>query len=94
MSLVETLRAARALVDTPEKWGQGAHFLQGGARCMSGALISVGAPLDGAVYRALCRATAVTLDHGLSRWNDAPERTHADVLAAFDKAIEAAKALA
>lgn len=28
----------------------------------------------------------------IGRWNDAPERTHAEVLAAFDRAIELAEA--
>jgi hypothetical protein len=28
----------------------------------------------------------------ITTWNDAPERTHAEVLAAFDKAIALAKA--
>jgi hypothetical protein len=46
-------------------------------------IFSAGDPL----WRELMAAT----DGDPIRWNDAPERTQADVLAAFDRAIELAE---
>ena len=105
MTLVETLRAARALVDTPEKWLQGA-FRDGQKRCIAGALRDVSPVLitdsnrsyelfamsDDPAYRTLLCVTGSPVT--LSEWNDTSGRTHADVLAAFDRAIKAAEAVA
>lgn len=40
------------------------------------------------VLTRLQRAANVPPGEGIPDWNDAPERTHEEVLAAFDKAIE------
>lgn len=99
------LRAARALVDTPEKWCK-----EAGARDAFSNAVSVFSPLAvqlsmvGAYMRATKKDTTreydvirALADSGVNdlmyKWNDAPERTHADVLAAFDRAIEKAEAL-
>ena len=104
MTLVETLRAARALVDTPEKWWQdGGHNEENvGYTCTCAGLALTDAPTDYERERFAARrffASTLGLDVGqlatsVFDWNDAPERTHADVLAAFDKAIKAAEAKA
>ena len=104
MTLVETLRAARALVDTPEKWWQKNGHNSGalGCTCTCAGLALTDAPTDYERERFAARrffASTLGLDVGqlataVFEWNDAPERTHADVLAAFDKAIEAAEAQA
>lgn len=98
MSVVAELRAARALIDSPEKWTQGAFARRadsehacsirdvGATRfCAAGAVVRAGG--GGDATAALREATG----HfgGLYAWNDAPERTHAEVLAVFDRAIAA-----
>lgn len=103
--LVADLKAARALIDTPEKWLKGTLYGDN-----DGAMVRVGWAtcfcMDGAIDRACSdglgidhnRATAAVEALGLGgsmevwKWNDAPERTHAEVMAAFDKAIEKAEA--
>lgn len=41
-----------------------------------------------AVVDAIHRAADINKTAGIGKWNDAPERTHAEVIAAIDKAIE------
>ena len=94
-SVVEVLREARSLVDTPEKWCQGAERV-GNALCSVGA-ISVASGMGEVRLDFFPRAletfrAVVGWNQSASWWNDAPERTHADVLAAFDKAIALAEA--
>jgi hypothetical protein len=40
------------------------------------------------VLAAFRRAIDGHADIALARWNDSPDRTHAEVMAAFDRAIE------
>jgi hypothetical protein len=85
---VETLKAARAVIDIPERWTQGVMRVED-ARCASGALIAVGAELiSGEAYGFLRRATGA---RRICHWNDEKGRTHAEVMAAFDRAIELAE---
>jgi hypothetical protein len=86
---------ARAKIADPENWGKGFRTVCGGHRtletcCASEAIEAVAATpgLRSAALRAL--AAAAQCDTTILRWNDAPERTHAQVLAAFDKAIASA----
>jgi hypothetical protein len=93
---VEVLIAARELISVPERWTRGVYSLideNDEAVCWCGA---------GAVYAAADRA-GCNPEHarcllndavgtGYIIWNDDPNRTHAEVLAAFDKAIELARA--
>lgn len=102
--LADNLRAAKALIDTPEKWTKGAF-----ARGRHGFSVDVSSPiatcfcLRGAVhavtgngrrtrdvFSALERAVG---RRGLAQWNDRISRTHADVMAAFDQAIAAAESI-
>lgn len=99
----QTLIAARALIE--KGWTQDAYARDAdGAACsvnddratcfcMNGAVMRVAG-----IYRendALMVFTALGSAAGVTRyshhWNDAPGRTQAEVLALFDKAIEAAQ---
>ena len=84
MTTKEVLIAARANVK--EGWTQGAYYRDGKC-CAKGALY-----LATTDARTLLRAQAVLermLGWYLLNWNDAPERTQADVIDLFDRAIEA-----
>lgn len=88
----QLLIAARALIAEPGRWCQGIDRVMG-ARCAAAALEDAG---DGQPrnIRTLAYDTFKTttgISGKLSDWNDAPNRTHAEVLAAFDRAIEGAE---
>jgi hypothetical protein len=96
----EALIRARAKVESG--WSQGAYARNSAghivsadhpfavAFCPAGAIIAE-TPFDvdtwRAAHAAFRRALGIT---SLFEWNDAPSRTRADVLAAFDRAIAAA----
>lgn len=61
--------------------------------CVYGALDSTGLHIDESVYTLIKEANGLPGNMPLSRWNDAPERTQADVLEAFDHAIAKANAV-
>ena len=86
MTTRETLIAARAWIDTPEKWTQGVYHVDG-ARCMGGALMLAAA---GRTEPYLVIYAVIGDDYSISSWNDQPGRTHAEVMEVFDRAIEAA----
>lgn len=108
MTTVEILEKARGLIDTPDKWVQvgGQHVGTDECAHCAGNAIAAACGWQGDDYahkmkaaRALADAAeidaaAVRADLMLAiyRWNDAPERTHAEVLDAFDRAIAAEKA--
>jgi hypothetical protein len=92
----DVLRRARALIDSPEKWMRAAGMFDA-PYCVMGA---VGAaerdmgldPLLDFGFRARGAIRVVIGTRAIPKWNDAPERTHADVIAAFDRAIALAEA--
>lgn len=107
MTPAETLRRARALIERPEAWTKAADArLEDGRATLATSpnavcWCSVGA-IEAAVspggYRPRLYHEATEFFRSaaggpprITFWNDAPERTHADVLAAFDRAIEAAE---
>ena len=103
-TIKQRLSAARALIDTPKKWIKGSNgrdafgrptapngrFVV--SRCAFGALMGV--CIIGKEYEVVQHLMASLdrhgerLRYGLSGWNDEPERTHAEVMQAFDRAIE------
>lgn len=101
MKSSEVLRRARARIEKPENWTKGAlaRYATGERTVESAApgvtcWCALGA-LDWAepvgwfrVYGRVCEAIG---GPDLPRWNDAPERTHAEVLDAFDRAIALAE---
>ena len=104
MSAVETLRKARELLTPEGAWGQGRDAENAaGLPCSPGDEGAVCWCSYGAMNRAgqaekarpfFMAATGADDYAGVVGWNDAPDRTHAEVLAAFDRAIELAEASA
>ena len=102
-TIKQRLRAARALIDKPEKWtqlaferdaegnsvdGTGAEVV---ARCASRAINEACVFGEGFEVRRYLRDAMGRLQDvffTLSGWNDEPDRTHAEVMQAFDRAIE------
>ncbi len=104
MTPLSVLIAARERVATPDRWTRGywAHDAAGGSCgpadaqatcwCSIGAMIAAVAPAGAETMldaRSLFKA-ANGINH-VPRWNDDPARTHAEVLAAFDLAVELAR---
>lgn len=97
----ENLIAARALIDTPEKWGKGDYEPRPGCFCAAGAIAAAkgveacpSSAEEGPEVDAL-ESALNDLGDGLSPWasfvhfNDDYDTTHADVMALFDRAIAA-----
>jgi hypothetical protein len=104
METLEVLQKARALVEQPETWTQHtfARNAEGAPRhenwdddacafCIRGALnkaVGRHVGINDDCYMAIRNAVG---GQALARFNDTPGRSHAEVLAAFDRAIEAAR---
>jgi hypothetical protein len=89
-AVAEKLREARALIE--RGWCQG-HTRSNGSFCAWGALREAAflSPVYWNATETFQRAVPPTQRIGIADWNDAPERTQAEVLAAFGKAIELAE---
>ena len=85
-TIKEHLIAARALIDTPEKWMKGA-FQENNCYCVLGAVRSVdwrgGLEVIGVLRRSLPEYGSVV------EFNDDPATTHDDIISLFDRAIAA-----
>ena len=99
------LVAARALIDTPERWAQHSFYRttkgrrfnhdkdeqEIGSRCASAAIADAtakGYSLYAAVHlRETFQRHTGQVYLGVPEWNDAPERTHAEIMQGFDWAI-------
>lgn len=102
MTTLAILRQARALIDTPEKWSNIGYYDDrgGGKVCALQALRNAGGyqwdnPRVLAAATALARAAGLDGDadwYDVGEWND--NHAHADVMAAFDRAIAAEEAKA
>lgn len=94
----QILREARALIEKPERWCRGNYCIRRtGQRCAVGALREVTgdathAPIEqGELCRLLAQAGGgMDYPSDFTQWND--DHSHAEVMAAFDKAIELAEA--
>ena len=91
-SVHENLIAAKALIDTPEKWIK-EHYVLEGCRCASGAVrfVESGGDEFGPLGEAHA-AMRMVLPAGfpsIPDFNDHPDTTHADIMALFDRAIAA-----
>ena len=107
MESLEILKAARVLITNPAKWGQGelSKLNKDGDTCwcavgalmhVSGARHTICTPRPHAfALQALGQAIGPDFktrwSYMVPNWNDAPNRTHEQVLALFDKAIEIAE---
>jgi hypothetical protein len=101
IQLADDLKAARALIDTREKWAATTAELMRGHNCIVTALDRVSferhVPMQHALERALPRGahkSQPTSSLRLSHFNDSRRTTHADIMALFDRAIAAAEAAA
>ena len=85
--VVDCLIAARKRIENPANWGKDMDVFEEGSgkTCMLFALTI----LNHDVFQksVKCIQTVTNCD-SIAIWNDAPERTHAEVLEAFDRAIE------
>lgn len=96
----ENLIAAKALIDTPDKWVKH-HFGFDGCMCALGALgraLGVDpsddmgpneAALGGALPAGFQSNTNLSLGTKVANYNDHPDTTHADIMALYDRAIAA-----
>lgn len=96
MKLSEILRAGKANIER-RGWGQGDEVclmgLPDGPCCVATALPKDGPNLELSMVaiELFQKANGLDLMQGIGDWNDAPERTKEEVLAAYDKAITAAE---
>lgn len=86
MTLRDDLIKAKALIDTPEKWLQGA-LKRNGCFCAMGAGLET---RNDEVLFALQHHLPNPAWDTIPGFNDAPTTTHADIMALFDRAIAAA----
>lgn len=93
MSLKEDLIAAKALIDTPEKWTKNYFRTDNGCYCAVGAMDAATRPdptFDrGDAAHAALRASLPEGEKSITGFNDRSSTTHADVMALFDRAIAA-----
>ena len=93
MTTKEVLIAAKALIDTPEKWCKGSYQTIDGRYCAVGAADTASPPVLAVreeVYDALVDTMPrwyISRRYIASSFNDARKTTHADVMAWFDRAI-------
>lgn len=90
MTTLEALEIGRARIADPKDWAKGDGSVGGPPEPCRCAVTALPRPkrISGAV--ALCGAIGVDATvrvRGFYEWHDAPERTHAEILAAYDKAI-------
>lgn len=97
MSVADTLREARRRIEEPEKWGK-REEVQAGNRaktCPFFAIFDDQPAVDFDTRESgielFMKAIGARTSCGIATWNDAPGRTHADVMAAFDRAIALAE---
>lgn len=99
MTTKEVLIAARAKIAKPEQWTQGYYAkdaagieanpfsTEAACYCVLGVLHA--SAVGGFSFSNAVDAIRDQIDCAISTWNDNPSRTHAEVLAVFDRAIEA-----
>lgn len=90
------LTRARVLLENPEDWAHRSvrtpdRYTPTAAIVRAAHQLMKDSPLAGRIAARPAMSFFVQEIEGgaVSAWNDAPERTHADVLAAFDRAIAA-----
>lgn len=92
--VAENLRRARRLIEAPHCWGKGNGRKAGSVKLGRCAAIALADTCNfqfevTPAFAALRKAVGVADDDAFYSWHDAPERTHEDVLRAFDRAIAA-----
>lgn len=90
MNMKELLTNARDLIE--KGWTQGT-LVKRGCYCAMGAVLYADLCEDDKFWRTneaisrLSTAAGLDVESGIVDWNDAPERTQAEVLEVFDRAI-------
>jgi len=104
MTTVEILKAAKQVISKPEAWCQGDEARTETDEvvtpdnslavkfCMLGSTFKIADSDAGRSARRFLYRTMGDSEVDLVDWNDAPERTHAEVMAKFDEAIALAEA--
>src|SRR5688572_29644934 len=92
----QVLMAARALISDPAVWGQGQYGMSGsvpgGRICSAMAIYEAASPCEAVEREPAYRYLKSVCGRGVvAYWNDDPRTTHADVMAAFDRAIALAE---
>ena len=101
MNAEDVLREARTTLENPEAWTRGALARRAnGMSTYTRSTYAVSWCLVGAIARAgtdgetqsvailrLKKVIGKDAEHSIVQWSDNPERTHEEVLAAFDRAI-------
>ena len=99
MTTLEILKSARELLSVPERWTKGVSakdkagfFIDRKSEaahsfCVVGAIGRSNIDYDSFDLACDHLRSVQPMVSSLANWNDAPERTHAEVLARFDEAI-------
>lgn len=92
MTIVEILIKARALIESEDNWYGGLKKFTGGGYCAHTALVAVPEVSQeqlGAAITVLLSAIGADCRTctAIWNWNDNKIRTHAEVMAAYDRAI-------
>lgn len=94
MTLRDDLIATKALIDTPDKWCKGSFNGQNATHCAVGALDAI-PPYPGRRSVALSHIRSALPEQfkgrALMDYNDDPATTYADIMALFQRAIDAAE---
>lgn len=86
----EVLRDAKALIADPDRWIKGRNqMILDGRKCYCSVGAIEAAAQDDSAYTAAWIALHDSLYTWPAQFNDSPKTTHADVMAAFDRAIAA-----
>ncbi len=89
MSVRENLIKAKAMIDAPAKWADWDRFSE--RKCIYEVVLSLEKDRE-EVQRALrVECVKVTGHDRLSHFNDHPDTTHSDIMALFQRAIEASE---
>lgn len=101
MNTHEILIAAKALIDTPDKWIKGRYAATASGQtigpdekaatcfCSMGAIHRISENFDDASRAVIALEKNIPSDLGIISFND--YKTHAEVMAMFDRAIEETK---
>ena len=96
MTTADVLRAAKARISDPAKWGKGVGRHDKGQECATDAIYEACRDLPQVdeyfkTKSAALLAFKAAINHwSIAVWNDAPQRTHAEVMQAFSVAAESA----
>lgn len=90
---LEAARSMREMLSEPEMWVKGryAETLHGGrvAHCLGGAVLAVTHQNTDHLREAINRDLAAKVGTPIiPLWNDAPERTHSDVIQVLDELVQ------